>query len=135
MYHKTTQKCRTLIGQAEIAVAIAELQGALKEDMQAVALAAPQIGNNVQAFIVRKQRNIGGLFINPAIIWHSDETTEELEGCRSLPDIGFIPVTRYKSVKLRYEDERGNEHTRTFHGFAARIVQHEIAHLRGVMIC
>ena len=113
---------------------IAYLSKYIRFDMQAVALAAPQLGYDYQAFVVRQQRDIGGFYINPVILERSKEMITDMEGCRSLPNDGMYEVERHKSVKLQYEDISGNEHVKTFHGYAARIVQHEMDHLRGVMI-
>ena len=69
-------------------------------------------------------------FINPEIIDFSDEEVILEEGCLSLPGI-HERVSRSESITITYLDEQFVEHTDTFSGFFARIVQHEYDHLEG----
>ncbi len=69
-------------------------------------------------------------FINPEIEWASDEKVIFEEGCLSVPGQG-IPVERSASLRLRYQDEKGQEKTETFHGLQARCILHEIDHING----
>ncbi len=68
--------------------------------------------------------------INPEIEWASDEKVIFEEGCLSVPGQG-IPVERSASLRLRYQDEKGQEKTETFHGLQARCILHEIDHING----
>ncbi|SHH52962.1 peptide deformylase [Thermosipho atlanticus] len=110
----------------------------LKEEMlktmyldDGVGLAAPQVGVLLR-FFVMDEGNGPMFIINPEIIEHSEEKELGEEGCLSLPGI-FADVSRYKWVRLRYQDEYGKVHERLFEGYPARIVQHESDHLDGVL--
>ena len=95
-------------------------------------LAAPQIGISQRVTIAR----IGEEFVplvNPEILWKSDQVIVGEEGCLSLPDI-WLQIPRAKEIVLRFSDEKGEEHERKLEGFDARVVQHEVDHLDGVLI-
>ncbi|AJH13284.1 MULTISPECIES: peptide deformylase [Myroides] len=121
------------------------------ENAYGCGLAAPQIGETKQLFVVdsivmyenaeedeRKANFAEGdtgmreTFINARIIGKSDETWDEIEGCLSIPDI-FKRVTRPWSITIEYLDRDFKPHTKTFHGTTARIIQHEYDHTRGVL--
>jgi peptide deformylase len=114
------------------------------ETMHAVegaGLAAPQIGVNLQLVIFgfgRNQRYPDApavpetVLINPTLTPLSDEMEEGFEGCLSVPGLrGSVP--RY--TKLRYEgvDQFGHGIRRDVEGFHARVVQHEVDHLLGIL--
>lgn len=69
-------------------------------------------------------------FVNPEIIWSSDETRLYNEGCLSIPE-QYDDVRRPASVRVRWEDLSGQTHEELFDGLAATCVQHEIDHLHG----
>jgi peptide deformylase len=71
-------------------------------------------------------------FVNPEIIWASEETTEYEEGCLSIPEV-FENVTRPKAVRIRYLDRDGVVQERDCEGLMATCIQHEIDHLNGVL--
>lgn len=54
------------------------------------------------------------------------------EGCLSLP--GTRPCTRFRTIRVRYLDERGHERTGSFSGYMAQIIQHEVDHTNGILI-
>ncbi len=95
-------------------------------------LAAPQIGESLRLCIAMINGKHTPL-INPEIIWRSAETARDQEACLSLPDI-VVPVTRPLEIAVRYLDERGQEQERKLKGWDARVVQHEIDHLDGILI-
>lgn len=110
-----------------------------------VGLAAPQIGLSLQIFIAKPTlKSKIGVFINPRIIKNKKTIKEEaklktknnrplkLEGCLSIPNI-WGEVKRNSSIRISYLDENGNKKTKTFTGFMATIIQHEIDHLQGVL--
>lgn len=115
-------------------------------DPQGVGLAAPQIGKSLRLFITKPTPKSAVLvFINPEILSRSDELVPlkrprgsknkkagTLEGCLSLPTI-WGPVLRSPSVELRYLDENGKVHKKTFKGFLATIIQHEYDHIQGIL--
>ena len=76
----------------------------------------------------------GELFtlVNPRIAWHSRDTVEGVEGCLSLPGIAG-EVERYEQVRVQARDRRGKKFRMRFEGWMARIFQHEIDHLHGIL--
>ena len=112
-----------------------------------VGLAAPQVGIAKRLFLIapdlvdKKKKSFSdiAIFINPEIISKRPERQpvrktkkQTLEGCLSIPHI-WGPVRRSNQLAVRFIDENGNEHTETFTGFPARIIQHEIDHLNGIL--
>lgn len=71
------------------------------------------------------------LLYNPEIIKKTGEYRAE-EGCLSLE--GTRSVTRYRSIKVRYENEQGQIRLKTYRDFTAQIIQHECDHLAGILI-
>lgn len=95
-----------------------------------VGMAANMIGVSKRIIAVNDDGDYRVLF-NPEIIkWSDDFETEE--GCLSLP--GMRKTKRYKSIKLRYQNEQFQERFKTFKGWTAQIIQHEIDHCNGVII-
>lgn len=101
-----------------------------------IGLAAPQVGKSLRMSVIDMSmgQNPDDLMviINPEIIESDGRETGE-EGCLSLPGIS-IPVNRKSKLLLKYVDIDGKEHKLEFEGFKARVFQHEIDHLEGVLI-
>ncbi|HEY2811047.1 MAG TPA: peptide deformylase [Rhabdochlamydiaceae bacterium] len=104
-----------------------------------VGLAAPQIGFSKRIILVdvgirTDRRTFGELraYINPVIVWHSDDMLWDCEGCFSVDRRirGIVP--RYASIRLIAYDRNGNPIEEEHHGYTARIFQHEIDHLEGI---
>ncbi|VAW88275.1 Peptide deformylase [hydrothermal vent metagenome] len=110
-------------------------------DYDGVGLAAPQIGvlKRVVVFGVDKCERYPDVepiprtvLINPVISAIGDVTEEDWEGCLSVPGMkGRVP--RYRTIKYTGYDEAGNEISRIVEGFHARVVQHEVDHLDGII--
>lgn len=104
-----------------------------KED--GIGLAAPQIGLSIQLIIIDAspvdKEEFLRIFINPQILESSGESTIE-EGCLSIPGVRE-DVIRPEHIKLNYFDEYGKEYTEYFDDWPARIIQHEVDHLYGVL--
>ena len=71
------------------------------------------------------------VMLNPEIVKSAKPYRTE-EGCLSLE--GTRPVRRFGSIKVRWQDEEFRVRIRTFEGFTAEIIQHEIDHLDGILI-
>ena len=71
-------------------------------------------------------------FVNPEIVWASEETAPYEEGCLSVPDI-FEAVERPAKVKLRYLNYQGEQVEEDADGLYAVCIQHEMDHLQGVL--
>lgn len=101
-----------------------------------VGLAAIQIGvplNVVVIDIAQKEgKNEPQVFINPKIVWASDETVRYEEGCLSVPDI-WEEVERAVAIRAEYLDLNGKKQTLEADGFLADCLQHEIDHLSGTL--
>jgi peptide deformylase len=120
----------------------------LVEDMQdtmkalnGAGLAAPQIGVGLQLVIFGVEQNPRypdaevvpfTVLVNPQLEAIDDEMEEGWEGCLSVPGMrGLVP--RYKRLRYRGFDQFGNPIDRTVSDFHARVVQHEVDHLMGVL--
>ncbi|NMM46760.1 peptide deformylase [Marinigracilibium pacificum] len=104
-----------------------------------VGLAGPQIGKGLRIFVVdgdpMEDETTDGfkkVFINPQIIEEEGDEWAFEEGCLSIPGIRE-EVFRPEYVKIKYFDENWKEHTETYEGLAARIIQHEYDHIEGVL--
>ena len=95
-------------------------------------IAAPQVGSNQRICLALIGKRMVTL-IDPLITWMSDETVTGDEGCLSLPGI-WLRVERAKSIVLSYIDEKGKPQERKLSGWDARVVQHEVDHLDGILI-
>jgi len=95
-------------------------------------LAAPQIDVS-KAVCIAKIGEEFTVLANPRIFWKSDKTILGEEGCLSIPDI-WLYVPRAVEIAVRYQDESGKEQERRLSDFDARVVQHEVDHLLGVLI-
>jgi len=103
------------------------------ENADGAGLAAPQIGLNIK-LIVTKINNLKKVFINPEIIWKSEKLVSEIESCLSLPNLSG-PIERPDEIRVIYDDENLKRHAAgtLFKGYEARVIQHEIDHLDGVL--
>lgn len=101
-------------------------------DAQGVGLAAPQVGESIRLCLVTINDKMIPL-INPEILWKNEETKGMEEGCLSLPGTNIV-VERPTEIGLRFTDTKGNTKEITLKGFDARVVQHEVDHLDGVLI-
>jgi peptide deformylase len=103
---------------------------------EGVGLAAIQIGvplNVVVIDIAQKDgKNEPQVFINPMIVWASDEVATFEEGCLSVPDI-WEEVERPAAIRAEYLDLNGKKQTLEADGFLADCLQHEIDHLKGTL--
>jgi len=108
--------------------------GRLMGDALGVGLAATQVGvlNRVLVYRVQPQAPLSAL-INPEIEWSGKETETMEEGCLSLPSV-LLDVERPVFVRLRARNEYGENLLIEAAGLEARVIQHELDHLDGVLI-
>jgi len=99
-----------------------------------VGLAAPQVGQNIRLFVCNHsgKPEDDRIYVNPVVSDAEGEETAE-EGCLSLPDI-HVEVNRAKTAKMIAKDVSGNPFEQIETGYIARIWQHELDHLNGVLI-
>ncbi len=106
----------------------------VKADSNSIGLAAPQVGHSLRIAIIRPSLSEKPLaLINPEIKSKSFRKETIEEGCLSLPEF-FIPVKRYKSITLEALNIDNKKIKIKAKGFLARIIQHEIDHLDGILI-
>lgn len=96
-----------------------------------VGMAANMIGVPKRIIAFYDNKKIITMF-NPEIT-EKNQPYETEEGCLSLLG-GPRSVTRYKSIKVRYQDKFMKNHEKRFSGFTAQIIQHEVDHCNGVLI-
>ncbi len=95
-----------------------------------VGMAANMIGVN-KRIIAFDNEGVDMVMFNPEIVKKSGPYQTE-EGCLSLA--GLRPAKRWKSVKVRWQNEKFQERLKTFSGWTAQIIQHEIDHCEGILI-
>jgi len=96
-----------------------------------VGLAAPQIGKNIRLVLINSKDGAFCL-INPKIIKKSFARELGEEGCLSIPGI-FGKVKRHKKITLTYLNQNGKKIKLAAQGLMARVMQHEIDHLDGIL--
>lgn len=95
-----------------------------------VGMAANMVGVNKRIIVFDNEGEYMVMF-NPEIIKKSGPYHAE-EGCLSL--LGVRPARRWKSIKVRYQNERFQERFKSFTGWTAQIIQHEVDHCDGIVI-
>jgi len=125
---------RTAVPVAEVSKSVRTLLREMARIMynhEGIGLAAPQIGVLRRLIIADIGEGLLSL-INPEILHRRGEASL-LEGCLSLPNVR-VQVTRNESIVVRGIDAAEREITRDLSGLMARVIQHEIDHLNGVLI-
>jgi peptide deformylase len=118
----------------EALVSEVERMGELMHDALGVGLAATQIGVLHRVLVYRAYPDDPlTVLVNPVIEWRSDELEAAEEGCLSLPGV-HVEVERPARVRVRALDERGEPLEVEAEGLPARVIQHEVDHLDGVLI-
>ncbi len=108
--------------------------GELMQDALGVGLAATQIGvlHRVLVYKAYQDDPVTAL-VNPVLEWASEERETAQEGCLSLPGV-HVEVGRAVRVRVRARDPYGEELVVDTEGLPARVIQHELDHLEGVLI-
>lgn len=128
------------IGNEEIQTLIDSLI-TIAQDANGVGIAAPQISQSYRLFIVASRPNPRyphaplmqpTAMINPEIIAHSSDMVKDWEGCLSVCGKRSL-VSRYKAITVKYFTRDGKLEKREFSDFVARIIQHELDHLDGIL--
>ena len=106
----------------------------LKKD--GAGLAAPQVGQNIRVIVIADgKKNI--FLINPEITKKSWARETEEEGCLSVlndqGEIIYAPVERHKKINCLYFDKQGNKQKLAVEKLLARVIQHEVDHLDGIL--
>jgi peptide deformylase len=108
--------------------------GHLMHDAYGIGLAATQLGVMHRVLVYRTEMEgaIAAL-VNPVLEWASKDKETAEEGCLSLPGV-LVEVERPVHVRVRAQDERGEPILVEASGLEARVIQHEVDHLDGVLI-
>ncbi|MDD5032655.1 MAG: peptide deformylase [Candidatus Pacebacteria bacterium] len=131
------------IKSKKIKAILKKMAEAVAENEEAVAVAAPQIGESRRIFLISKwalnsekeKKEFEGqniVFINPKIIKESQKKKSVPESCLSAPNLMGV-VDRAEKIKVEAYDENGEKFERGASGFFAQAIQHEIDHLDGVL--
>jgi peptide deformylase len=108
--------------------------GDLMDNALGIGLAATQLGVMHRLLVYRVEQDAPlGVLVNPEIEWRGDEVESLEEGCLSLPGVG-VEVERPIRVRVRAQDEQGVPLVVEASGLEARVIQHEVDHLDGVLI-
>jgi peptide deformylase len=106
----------------------------IMNDAIGVGLAAPQLGVSQRVLVYRVGPDAQVIVLaNPQVEWTSDESETLEEGCLSIPGIQ-VDVERPVHVRVRARDEQGDDRLVEASGLEARVIQHEMDHLDGVLI-
>jgi peptide deformylase len=112
----------------------AESMGRLMHDALGVGLAATQLGILHRVLVYQAYADDPvSVLVNPEIDWRSDELELAEEGCLSLPGV-HVEVERNAAIRVRARDAAGDEIEVDAEGLEARVIQHEIDHLDGVLV-
>lgn len=130
----------TQLDTPELHALIADMEDTMAA-LNGAGLAAPQIGVGLQVVIFGMESNPRypdaepvpqTVLVNPELIVLDEQLEEGWEGCLSVPGMrGLVP--RYRRLRYRGVDARGNAIDRAVSGFHARVVQHECDHLAGIL--
>ena len=110
-------------------------------DAPGIGLAAVQVGVPIRLLVIDLQEpeEEGGgpvrdpkVFINPEILWHSDDEVPYTEGCLSVPE-QYAEVMRPEKIRAEWRDVEGNTYEEDIDGLLAVCLQHEMDHLNGVL--
>jgi len=111
------------------------MERVMRSQPSGIGIAAPQIGIPARIAIVDVSCRVSGagrlVLVNPEIREYREERASR-EGCMSLPDY-TARIKRYDKVRLDWQDETGQTHTKTSTGIEAVCIQHEVDHLNGIL--
>ena len=108
--------------------------GEIMNDAFGIGLAATQLGKLNRVLVYRVEQDSPAIaLVNPELEWSGDELETAEEGCLSLRGV-LVDVERPVHVRVRAQDEQGDEVVVEASGLEARVIQHEMDHLDGVLI-
>ncbi|MCR5708960.1 MAG: peptide deformylase [Bacteroidales bacterium] len=146
IYLYGSQVLRTAAGEADLndREALGKLVADMIETMHhadGCGLAAPQVGVSLRVLVVDgddladRYPELKGFhreMINPRFTFESEKTCSYEEGCLSIPNVD-AEITRPETIRVRYVNTDFEEVEEEFSGFAARMIQHEMDHLDGIL--
>lgn len=125
----------SFLALAETRIFIADLIETMYDD-DGIGIASPQVGSNFQICIIGKEAVPGKkkdlVLVNPTFERTSKKTETDTEGCLSVPNV-YGKVKRYKDITVKALDENGEVLLFSAKNFFARVIQHEVDHLNGIL--
>jgi peptide deformylase len=112
---------------------LVERMTSLMHDAQGVGLAATQVGVLRRLFVFEPDEAGPRVAVNPSVVERGGEAESDEEGCLSLQGVR-VPVERSLTLVLEAQDENGEPVRYELEGYGARVAQHELDHLDGVLI-
>lgn len=128
-----TTPCETVETPCELHAEVEQMLKLIRFNGIGVGLAANQVGINKRFCVFNYTPILVSYMINPEIVSHSKKAGSMLEQCLSLPGLN-VPKKRYSEITVKWQNMQGLWFERVFRGLAARIIQHEIDHLNGILI-
>lgn len=116
--------------QEDIPILVDLIETIVANGDRCVGMAANMIGESVAIIVFEENDDISFMF-NPEIIKASEPYSTE-EGCLSLE--GVRPTKRYNKIKVQYQNIEMQTRLKTYTGWTAQIIQHEIDHIKGIII-
>ena len=124
---------------SELKVLIKKMAEAMFKEPDGIGIAAPQIGKSLRIFLVAKDMSGAEkrkkeylVFINPILKNTSSKKNKDMEGCLSVRGY-YGDVARPEKITVEYFDESGKKHIRGASGLFARVIQHELDHMEGIL--
>ena len=96
-----------------------------------IGLSANQVGVDAQVFVFGDSKENSTICINPTILQYTKDTTVDVEGCLSFPNI-FVKIKRPKEILAKWYDENLQEQVVKIEGYSAKCYLHEYDHLQGI---
>ena len=109
-------------------IGLAAVQVGVPIRLLVIDLQEPADPDDPESPIVKQPR----VFINPEILWHSDDEVPYTEGCLSVPE-QYAEVMRPDRIRAKWQDEKGKSYEEDIDGLLAVCLQHEMDHLEGVL--
>lgn len=149
-------KAVTEFGTKELRTFLEGMKETMRRE-EGIGLAAPQMGESLQVFVIAREhikevdemnqqestqkflwlknlfrREVPEIYINPEILWFSQEKVSMEEGCLSIPGL-FGSVSRPREIVIEARNEKGRKYKLKARGLLAKVLQHETDHLNGIL--
>jgi peptide deformylase len=126
------ERAREVDCSREDLTALVENMGETMYSAPGIGLAATQCGIIKRLLVYDVDEGLNAL-VNPQVVWRCEETEEDEEGCLSVPDVKIL-IERPAKVRVTGQDVTGAPVEIAAEGLLARVLQHEIDHLDGILI-
>lgn len=130
LHQRTEEISAEELSKPEFAQLLLDMEETIKQQ-DGIGLAAPQVGKSIRFTIVKTEDGILPL-VNPKIVRRSIAKDVMEEGCLSVPGV-YGDVKRSKTIKVVAQDMTGKKIKFSARGMFARVIQHEVEHLNGIL--